>query len=92
MQRRKIMSKNVIVLAMSTLTIERESGTIKKSRFSYKESDNVGEEYFGQMEPISKMILQREGSLDQIIILSTNNTKQEIEFLYKGKENENQVR
>lgn len=86
MQRRKIMSKNVIVLAMSTLTIERESGTIKKSRFSYKESDNVGEEYFGQMEPISKMILQREGSLDQIIILSTNNTKQEIEFLYKGKE------
>lgn len=86
MRRRKIMSKNVIVLAMSTLAIEKESRTIINSRFSYIESDKVGEEYFSQMEPISKMILQREGSLDQIIILSTNRTKQEREFLYKGKE------
>lgn len=73
---------------MSTLAIEKESKTIKESRFSYIDSDNVGEEYFSQMELISKMILQREGSLDQIIILSTNRTKQEREFLYKGKENQ----
>lgn len=86
MRRRKIMSKNVIVLAMSTLAIERETRTIIDSRFVYKESDDIGEEYFSQMEPISKMILEREGSLDQIIILATERTKKEIEFIYKGKE------
>lgn len=80
------MSKNVIVLAMSTLAIERETRTIIDSRFVYKESDDIGEEYFSQMEPISKMILEREGSLDQIIILATERTKKEIEFIYKGKE------
>lgn len=86
MRRRKIMSKNVIVLAMSTLAIERETRTIIDSRFVYKESDDIGEEYFSQMEPISKMILEREGSLDQIIILATERTKKEIKFIYKGKE------
>lgn len=77
------MSKNVMVLAMSTLSISRDDNKISASKFAYNESDTEGEEYFSQMEPTSKMILRREGSLDQIIILATKDTKEKKTFLYK---------
>lgn len=77
------MSKNVMVLAMSTLSISSDDNKISASKFAYNESDSEGEEYFSQMEPTSKMILRREGSLDQIIILATKDTKEKKTFLYK---------
>ena len=49
--------------------------------FVYKENDKTGEEYYSQLEPISRMILEREGSLDKIIILATESTKKEQEFI-----------
>ena len=49
--------------------------------FVYKENDETGEEYYSQLEPISRMILEREGSLDKIIILATESTKKDQEFI-----------
>lgn len=70
------MKKNIIVLSMSTL-----GEKVYPCNFVYKENDKTGEEYYSQLEPISRMILEREGSLDKIIILATESTKKEQEFI-----------
>lgn len=69
------MQKNVVVMAMSTLALgRRKEGEIPKIpayRFGYPGGPEEGEEYYSQVEPSSKMILEKEGSLDKIIILAT---------------------
>ena len=70
------MKKNIIVLSMSTL-----GKKVYPYNFVYKENDETGEEYYSQLEPISRMILEREGSLDKIIILATESTKKDQEFI-----------
>lgn len=70
------MKKNIIVLSMSTL-----GEKVYPCNFVYKENDETGEEYYSQLEPISRMILEREGSLDKIIILATESTKKDQEFI-----------
>lgn len=70
------MKKNIIVLSMSTL-----GEKIYPYNFVYKENDKTGEKYYSQLEPISRMILEREGSLDKIIILATKSTQKEQEFI-----------
>lgn len=75
-KRRMAMKKNIIVLSMSTL-----GEKVYPCNFVYKENDETGEEYYSQLEPISRMILEREGSLDKIIILATESTKKDQEFI-----------
>ena len=75
------MKKNIIVLTMSTL-----GGTVQSYRFSYKKDDEKGTKYYSQLEPVSKMILEREGSLDKIIILATKATKTKQEFILESEE------
>ena len=67
-------NKNIIVLAMSTLNC-KNINDIKESRYAWKPDDNVGSVYYGQLEPTSRMIREREGSLDRVIILATKETK-----------------
>ena len=73
------MQKNVVVMAMSTLALgRRKEGEIPKIpayRFGYPGGPEEGEEYYSQVEPSSKMILEKEGSLDKIIILATKESK-----------------
>lgn len=69
------MKKNIIVLTMSTL-----GENVRPFRFVYDENDKDGKEYYSQLEPVSRMILEREGSLDKIIILATNSTKEKKKF------------
>ena len=66
---------------MSTL-----GGTVQSYRFSYKKDDEKGTKYYSQLEPVSKMILEREGSLDKIIILATKATKTKQEFILESEE------
>ena len=67
------MQKNIVVMAMSTLN--DKSGELSQSKFSYEGSGKEAEEYYSQLEPCSRMILEKEGSLDHIIILATEATK-----------------
>ncbi len=76
------MSKNIVVLSMSTLNIT--NGVINPENFIYEGMDNPkGEEYCSQLEPISKMIKEREGSLDKVIILATKEAREDKEFICK---------
>lgn len=81
------MQKNVVVMAMSTLALgRRKEGEIPKIpayRFGYPGGPEEGEEYYSQVEPSSKMILEKEGSLDKIIILATKESKNDETFQYK---------
>lgn len=71
------MSKNVVVLAMSTLPGQSKNiNEISENRFSWNQDDKTGYLYRGQMEPISTMIREREGSLDKVIILATKETRE----------------
>ena len=58
------MQKNVVVMAMSTLALgRRKEGEIPKIpayRFGYPGGPEEGEEYYSQVEPSSKMILEKE--------------------------------
>ena len=96
------MAKNVMVLAMSTLPLKEEKKEnvdekeknsdiktfkIEENKFAWEENDE-GQPYYSQLEPASKMIREREGSLDKIIILATSATKKPKKFKYKGIERE----
>ena len=60
---------------------------VSPHKFVYKKDDETGVEYYSQLEPVSRMILEREGSLDKIIILATNSTREKKEFtIVKGQE------
>ena len=78
------MQKNVVVMAMSTLN--DKSGELSQSKFSYEGSGKEAEEYYSQLEPCSRMILEKEGSLDHIIILATEATKVPRKFICQGEE------
>lgn len=68
--------KNLIVLAMSTLPINGP----RESKFAWKIDDNEGCSYWSQLEPVSTMIREREGSLDRVIILATGDSKEVKEY------------
>ena len=70
------MAKNIMVLAMSTLSVHSEGEQIKSNIFAWKENDVDAKDYYSQLEPASRMIREREGSLDKIIILATPATKE----------------
>ena len=70
------MKKNVVILAMSTLPYAGP----KASRFAWQKEDREGTEYYSQLEPISTMIRQREGSLDRVIILATRDSREVKEY------------
>ena len=83
------MGKNIMVLGMSTLSLNRKDKAVPEarvSRFCWKPGDETGEEYFSQLEPASRMILEREKSLDQVIIFATPETKNPVKFVYQGEE------
>lgn len=83
------MGKNIMVLGMSTLSLNRKDKTVPEarvSRFCWQPGDETGEEYFSQLEPASRMILDREKSLDQVIIFATPETKNPVKFVYQGEE------
>ena len=71
--------KNLVVLAMSTLPTN-----VKAYKFIW---DGIEKEYeyYGQLEPISTMIREREGGLDKVIILATEETKVEKEIKAEDK-------
>ena len=77
------MQKNVVIMAMSTLSAVGKIPSVMGHRFGYPGGSVAGEEYYSQMEPTSKMIREREGSLDQLIILTTKEAKKNVEFMYK---------
>lgn len=65
--------KNVVMLAMSTLGTR--NAELNGSYFTYDGcSEQRGLLYFSQLEPISRMIREREGSLDYVVILATKET------------------
>ena len=63
--------KNLVVLAMSTLPT-----SVKAYKFIWDGTEKEYD-YYGQLEPISTMIREREGSLDKVIILATEEGEQE---------------
>lgn len=65
------MNKNIVVLAMSTLP-----ANLIPRRFAWEADDKEGYEYFGQLEPVSMMIRKKEGTLDKVIILATEKTRE----------------
>lgn len=71
--------KNLVVLAMSTLPI-----SVKAYKFIWDGTEKEYD-YYGQLEPISTMIREREGSLDKVIILATEETKVEKEIKAEDK-------
>ena len=85
------MSKNVVLLAMSTLPMSTLPSRIREYRFNWDNEDNSnnsGYSYYSQLEPISRMIKEKEGSLDYVIILATGDTKKRGEYtiIEDGKE------
>ena len=62
-------------MAMSTLSAVGKIRSVMGYRFGYPGGSVAGEEYYSQMEPTSKMIREREGSLDQLIILTTKRSE-----------------
>lgn len=74
--------KNVVILAMSTFP-----NKLTENRFTYDGSlVEGGIPYYSQLEPISKMILLREGSLDHAFILATAATSETKTFILDGEE------
>lgn len=71
--------KNLVVLAMSTLPT-----SVKAYKFIWDGTEKEYD-YYGQLEPISTMIREREGSLDKVIILATEETKVEKEIKAEDK-------
>lgn len=70
------MNKNMVILAMSTLPGNAKfTKNVKPERFKWREKDTEGQEYICQLEPTSKMIREREGSLDEVVILATKETR-----------------
>ena len=67
-------------------TLNDKSGELSQSKFSYEGSGKEAEEYYSQLEPCSRMILEKEGSLDHIIILATEATKVPRKFICQGEE------
>ena len=43
-------------------------------------------EYYSQLEPVSKMIMEREKNLNKIIIFATPETQKKVRFKYQGQE------
>lgn len=69
------MKKNILILAMSTLN-KNNTVDIVENRFAWEKDDEIGYAYRGQLEPISTMIREREGSLDRVVILATKETRE----------------
>ena len=77
------MGKNIVVLGMSTLHIDRVSKEISPNHFIIDDNDNgKGEEYYSQLEPVSRMIRAKQGSLDKVVIFATPETKSPVVFEY----------
>ena len=79
------MGKNILVLGMSTLPINRNNGEIGANKFIYNGcgSEN-GIEYYSQLEPVSRMIREKKGSLDQVVIFATPEVKKKCAFKYNS--------
>ena len=67
--------KNVILMAMSTLRINGEK-EIDGDLFRFQgDPEDRGYVYYSQLEPISRMIRRREGSLDYVVMLATKEAR-----------------
>jgi len=71
--------RNVLLLAMSTLPIDKEKNEIKESRF-YLEcgGEMEGYSYYSQLEPVPRKLdkeLEEQGEkLDKVIVMCTDKT------------------
>ena len=74
------MKKNLIVLAMSILpgNVKNVRQDLRAGKFAWEDGDSDGHEYYGQLEPISTMLREKEGSLDRVIILATKDAKKKV--------------
>ena len=86
------MGKNLLVLGMSTLPIRRDNEEIISNKCCWEslseKAGSMGEsrkeiEYYSQLEPVSKMIMEREKNLDKIIIFATPETQKKVRFQYQ---------
>ena len=86
------MKKNLLILGMSTLAINREKKISSNECVWTSNGEKKIILYYSQLEPISRMIQDEHGSLDQIIILATPETRIKNEFTLEnnsdGSENE----
>lgn len=89
------MGKNLLVLGMSTLPIRRDNEEIISNKCCWESISEkaglMGEsrkeiEYYSQLEPVSKMIMEWEKNLDKIIIFATPETQKKVRFQYQGQE------
>lgn len=89
------MGKNLLVLGMSILPIRRDNEEIISNKCCWEslseKAGSMGEsrkeiEYYSQLEPVSKMIMEREKNLDKIIIFATPETQKKVRFQYQGQE------
>ena len=87
------MGKNLLVLGMSTLPIRRDNEEIISNKCCWEslseKAGSLGEcrkeiEYYSQLEPVSKMIMEREKNLNKIIIFATPETQKKVRFKYQG--------
>ena len=86
------MGKNLLVLGMSTQPIRRDNEEIISNKCCWEslseKAGSLGEcrkeiEYYSQLEPVSKMIMEREKNLDKIIIFATPETQKKVRFQYQ---------
>lgn len=88
------MGKNLLVLGMSTLPIRRNNEEIISNKCCWEslseKAGSMGEsrkeiEYYSQLEPVSKMIMEREKNLDQIIILRLRRHRKKSDSNIRGR-------
>ena len=83
-----------MVLGMSTLPIRRDNEEIISNKCCWESlSEKVGSlgecrkeiEYYSQLEPVSKMIMEREKNLNKIIIFATPETQKKSDSNIRGR-------
>lgn len=87
--------KNVLVLCMSTLNLDRNTGELHKSTYQTESAEKDDSRIitgYGQLEPVPKMLMldwkKEEKKLDSILVLTTTATTEKKNFMMKDGENE----
>lgn len=92
------MSKNILILGMSVLRLDKKEGkykpVLKSNKCNWEGCKDATIKYYSQLEPVSRMLLDKEESLDKIIILATDKTliKKEFDLLDGDVEDEDETK
>lgn len=91
--------KNVLVLCMSTLNLDRNTGELHRSTYQTESAEKDDSRIitgYGQLEPVPKMLMldwkKEEKKLDSILVLTTTATTEKKNFMMKDGENEKHIR